>query len=243
MIVFVAITLYLQFMLKDASNAALRASCQNNMKQLGLMLQIFGRDNRSHAFPQLSAKPGRLAVLNQSPEYGPSYTFLGNLESRNIVYCDALPRNEQPVRPEKSADAQALLDNSSYFYLGYAVSNDDEVQAFADAYKNRVKKGLPFSEDLEISPGTDTGGENLIYRLKEGVERFYITDINNPQADAIAQSKIPTLIERLGHHHNPEGGNVLFMDGHVEFIQYPGPWPMTEKTMRILQSLEAMREK
>jgi prepilin-type processing-associated H-X9-DG protein len=26
--------------------------------------------------------------------------------------------------------------------------------------------------------------------------------------------------------HVPGGGNVLFMDGHVEFIKYPGDFPI-----------------
>lgn len=30
------------------------------------------------------------------------------------------------------------------------------------------------------------------------------------------------------------GGNVLFMDGHVEFMAYPGTFPMTEEAMAIL---------
>ena len=27
--------------------------------------------------------------------------------------------------------------------------------------------------------------------------------------------------------HTPSGSNVLYMDGHVEFIRYPGEWPLT----------------
>ena len=27
--------------------------------------------------------------------------------------------------------------------------------------------------------------------------------------------------------HIPGGSNVLFMDGHVEFVKYPGKFPMT----------------
>jgi len=38
----------------------------------------------------------------------------------------------------------------------------------------------------------------------------------------------------------PAGGNVLFMDGHVEFMRYPGKWPMTEETVEILESLDAL---
>jgi len=68
-----------------------------------------------------------------------------------------------------------------------------------------------------------------IYRLKEGVERFMITDINNPAGSAVAQSSLaimwdwiaPNNYELHLYNHIPGGCNVLFMDGHVEFVKYP----------------------
>jgi prepilin-type processing-associated H-X9-DG protein len=73
--------------------------------------------------------------------------------------------------------------------------------------------------------------------MREGVDRFFITDISNPAATALAQSQIPVLIERIGNH-EPEGGHVLFMDGHVEYIEFPGKFPMTKAFIEGLQSLE-----
>lgn len=79
-----------------------------------------------------------------------------------------------------------------------------------------------------------TPGGNMIFRLKEGVERFLITDINNPAGSAQGQSNIfymadfvsqiefdadPT--EGLKFNHLPGGANMLFLDGHVEFVKYP----------------------
>ncbi len=89
-------------------------------------------------------------------------------------------------------------------------------------------------------------------RMREGVERFFITDINNPAAGAASQSTIavmfdawstgaygdvapgpPGVYERareglLSFNHVPGGSNVLFMDGHVRFIrldeEYPIQW-------------------
>jgi prepilin-type N-terminal cleavage/methylation domain-containing protein/prepilin-type processing-associated H-X9-DG protein len=86
-------------------------------------------------------------------------------------------------------------------------------------------------------PGYSCGWANptTIYRLREGIERFFITDINNPAATAVAQSELPVLWDKVvGHlqwggggkfNHIPGGGNVLYADGHVEFIRYPGEWP------------------
>ncbi len=75
------------------------------------------------------------------------------------------------------------------------------------------------------------GGSNTIYRMREGIERFMITDINNPGASAMAQSDLAMVYDSVGttvaeFSHVPGGANVAFMDGHVEFIKYPGKYPV-----------------
>ena len=40
----------------------------------------------------------------------------------------------------------------------------------------------------------------LAYRLREGIERFFITDINNPAAGAKAQSSIPVMFDNWTLH-------------------------------------------
>lgn len=70
------------------------------------------------------------------------------------------------------------------------------------------------------------GSGNIIYRLREGIERFLITDINNPAASARAQSDTFIMIDAVStsvedFNHLPGGSNILFMDGHVEFQRYP----------------------
>ena len=90
--------------------------------------------------------------------------------------------------------------------------------------------------------GSDGRPGTTLYRLSEGVERFFITDINNPGASASAQSEVAIMWDVIsgqppapgyagGHpaleasalmfNHVPGGGNVLFLDGHVEFMRYP----------------------
>ena len=99
--------------------------------------------------------------------------------------------------------------------------------------------GLGFTTDETGAPLPDT------YRkLREGVERFLITDVNNPAASAVGQSAIPTMMDAWGmtdhgnealgegsgwgnytpdtlvFNHIPGGSNVLYMDGHVEYCGY-----------------------
>jgi prepilin-type N-terminal cleavage/methylation domain-containing protein len=77
------------------------------------------------------------------------------------------------------------------------------------------------------------GGGETIYRLREGIERFMITDINNPAGSAMAQSELAIMhdltitgegnfeTQELFFNHVPGGGNVLSVDGQVEFQRYP----------------------
>jgi prepilin-type processing-associated H-X9-DG protein len=84
-------------------------------------------------------------------------------------------------------------------------------------------------------------------RLKEGIERFFITDINNPAAAAKAASTLPCMMDAWGaptdwggavfgpqqenmvaiFNHVPGGSNVLYLDGHVEFLRYGSKFPVS----------------
>ena len=70
--------------------------------------------------------------------------------------------------------------------------------------------------------------ERPLYRLREGIERFFITDINSHTGEA--STKLPVMYDLVSvtvepFNHAPAGANVLFLDGHVEFLKYPGPFP------------------
>ncbi|MBI2434745.1 MAG: hypothetical protein HYV26_17965 [Candidatus Hydrogenedentes bacterium] len=92
-------------------------------------------------------------------------------------------------------------------------------------------------------------GPDTVYHLREGVERFLITDINNASSSAEGQSALPVMIDAWGvtkklsstvddstvgaisvFNHVPGGANVLYMDGHVNFLKYTpggGEFPVT----------------
>jgi prepilin-type processing-associated H-X9-DG protein len=80
--------------------------------------------------------------------------------------------------------------------------------------------------------GAGNGGSNSLYNLREGIERFLITDINNPGSSAQAQSDVWIMADVVSakaseFNHIPGGSNVLYMDGHVEFVRYPGEAPVS----------------
>jgi prepilin-type N-terminal cleavage/methylation domain-containing protein/prepilin-type processing-associated H-X9-DG protein len=73
------------------------------------------------------------------------------------------------------------------------------------------------------------GGSANIHRLREGIERFLITDINNPAASAKAQGQVPVMWDQISSNehfsHTPSGCNVLHLDGHAAWSRYPGQFP------------------
>ena len=82
-------------------------------------------------------------------------------------------------------------------------------------------------EDRGVSTGLGNGGVgDTVYRLREGIERFLITDINNPGASAEAQSTVWVMADGVSKdistfNHVPGGCNVLYLDGHVDWNRYP----------------------
>ena len=84
-------------------------------------------------------------------------------------------------------------------------------------------------KDVKVPVGFGNGGfggtSETVYRLREGIERFLITDINNPAASAQAQSTVYIMFDMIStnpadFNHVPGGSNILYMDGHVAFMRY-----------------------
>lgn len=214
-----------------------RPSCANHVKQLGLVCKMFANENDG-LYPELSSRPGFLSMMKMTEGYcGPIIPEY--LSDPSVLFCPTSERWKSQEGKFVGAE-QELLDSSSYVYLGYAIRNEDELETFYECYRERVAAGLPFNEDLSTPAGRGSGGGDRLLRLREGVEKIYVTDSANPAAITVAQSDIPFLIERLGNH-EPPGVNVLYIDGHVEFIRYPGKWPATPKTFEIIAAIESLR--
>ncbi|MBX3179922.1 MAG: hypothetical protein KF886_21435 [Candidatus Hydrogenedentes bacterium] len=109
-----------------------------------------------------------------------------------------------------------LINTLVPLYIDFSSApNQQKLEAF-----NQFTK-----ENISVPAGTGTAGGNTIMRLREGIERFLITDINNAGASAQAQSEIFVMWDRLGrqvadYNHVPGGANILFMDGHAEFVKF-----------------------
>ncbi len=103
-----------------------------------------------------------------------------------------------------------------------------------------VQNAPSFNMDDDGSPLPQT-----YHFLKDGIERFFVTDINNPAAGAMSQSELPVMWDAWANgnnwhgdqggiarfNHVPGGSNVLYFDGHVEFVKYNEKFPIASPTM------------
>ena len=203
------------------SEAVRRADCQNDLKTLDLVMKRFASKSAGSHYPELDPRPGRFM-------FDPDEVWQTYLTDASIMLCRSHPN----FRRLSKLPATEQIDDHVYIYLGYAVTNMEEARAFAEAYQRQLDDGGDFSDDLTVSPGTGNAGGDVIYRLHEDIEAQV----------GLCQDEIPVMIERFDvegfGHHVPGGGNVLYMDGHVEFIRYPGQFPMIREFIELIESLE-----
>ncbi len=190
--------------------------CSLNLLRMRRILDAFSLGSPGGVYPRLSDEPGQL--MFREDEVYPDY-----LVDKRILVCPA--QAEPPDDPP--------IDDQYYVYLGYAVMNDADVLAFADAYTAELAAGGDFSGDL---PGPVSYGDTL-FRMRDGIGGWVTQDINDPSGIANPEATIPVMFDWPGNHQQGWGGNVLFADGRREFRRYPSEFPMTETTITALAAL------
>jgi len=156
-----------------------------------------------------------------------SYIYFGHLLTADLVYGTRDANDPNIPVDVFEAAAQGYVDAElgvAFDGFGRAVNTANTPEGVAQAFA--VVDADVCASDYAESFTT------VVYRLREGVERFLITDINDAAASAKAQSGIPVLFDRLSlqvesYNHVPGGSNVLFFDGHVAFLRYPGAFPVS----------------
>ena len=235
--------------LARAREAARRSSCQNNLKQMGVVFKMYANESKGQKWPP------KTVALSFAPE--PATLYPEYLSDVNVLICPSDPQGKSMLDANgdpatKWVDDTGQLDlarlaqygDASYGYFGFAIGSNEWMQGWADPVDIQMAMIPVFTNpDQDFELDHPVLGTLEVYRLREGIERFFITDINNPAASAMAQSELAAMFDVMNlraadFNHVPGGANVLFMDGHVEFIAYPSDrFPVTEEFATLASAL------
>ena len=169
-------------------------------------------------------------------------------------------------RPRTASGTRFIVVNCDYSYLNRMIKAE-WVEDFLDNCDLAMQLQSGESDDINVAYGVNTlakdradqvpcrlptyaaGGTVNVMMLREGIERFLITDINNAGGAASAQSQLVVMWDSskvaggysqqkgvVMFNHVPGGANTLYMDGHVEFVKYPAEhsqmtWHMTRTSL------------
>jgi prepilin-type N-terminal cleavage/methylation domain-containing protein/prepilin-type processing-associated H-X9-DG protein len=273
--------------LARARESARRSSCQNNLKQFGLVFKMYANESPGAKFPPMSPYANPIgAAIFASPD--PDAVYPEYLTDMAVARCPSDSGSDSSGQmvdgrlpdgaiEDHLASAMASVDlisqryfraaslGRSYWYHGFAMRNVAEFYGIWNGTGLSPSSGqivlvgvtpmtMPvfnkvLDNDIRLTgklpwtsiQGTGFGGGESVMRLREGIERFAITDINNPAASALAQSEMVIMFDTFGNteasnmtagsvifNHIPGGSNVLYMDGHSTFLRYNSAFPIID---------------
>jgi prepilin-type N-terminal cleavage/methylation domain-containing protein len=179
--------------LSRAREAANRAACQNNLKQMGIVFKMYAGENRGK-FPQMKVFNCFGEILPGATIFAPEAVYPEYLNDFEVLVCPSAPSGstalelwdegrthsslweESPFSRNGQVEPCEVFEHP-YVYLGWAIENAlTDTPTETDALQFNIEALL---EEIEVDPstvdrdwsafpGTGNGGSDRIARLRKG---------------------------------------------------------------------------
>lgn len=180
--------------MKKAAHSNARNVCANNLKQIGLVLKMYANESPGEKYPPVSRVRNNWIIDVHSiyPKY---------INDLSILIDPASPfayENTFRSRPSGELDPDCV-SGLFYNYTGYLLTGDAQAVALLSTYESMdTLEFRSLDHSLNIPVWKKSFGNSGL---------------------AVMWDRVPLVDSELSHH-APKGGNVLILDGHVEFVEY-----------------------
>jgi prepilin-type N-terminal cleavage/methylation domain-containing protein/prepilin-type processing-associated H-X9-DG protein len=205
--------------LSKAKSKAVRIKCNSNIRQLGIAITMYADDFKGK-FPDCSGAFWSWDLPAQAAN-----AFVKNGGRRNILYCPAFSKQNNDELWGFDSTGKGEIAASSvtgYRVIGYALAFKGSGRVRATnitesinpaAWKvNGVDVNPPATDRVLVADATLSIGVDEINRQKNQYTKIttggYSDKVNGHQTAHLAGK-------------NPEGGNLLYLDGHASWVQFP----------------------
>lgn len=236
--------------------------CRSHLENIGAGLQKYTNANDG-IFPPLQFEEN-IPFFELGSVYPRYITDFKNFRCPSISSSATTLLGE--AQKYKADDSAKDYRVGGYWYMGYAIPSDasakqlmmllfstKETRTFTDNLEFpkvvdlsrwplktmfRLRHGVETEIENEAKANTKalSRGESLLDRKLTSSEKMKLMTPRRRGYHSISPSDIPVVIENPTNH--GDGGHVLFMDGSVRFMEYPGEFPMSEFLIDGLQKVE-----
>lgn len=241
--------------------------CEENIYHLRLLPKMFANKNKGK-WPKLDPRFGYFSpdadqIVSIHDKILP--TSRGDI-CNSFVSPARFPESSTPLYG--TTDHKTLVTDDSYWYFPYPIRNEALGLEYIKAYKAiypteqkfywwklellsgriRLEQDDIIRGRLRFYLGTKVELVENVYGVEKANPR-YIPDYDSQEefwkASAADRRSYPgvVFVERPSIHGS--GGHVAYHDGflpRVEFVKYPGKFPMTKKFIAALESLDELKK-
>jgi RNA polymerase sigma factor (sigma-70 family) len=216
------ITIILLPTVSRSMEAARLAAASENLKAIGEALLAYSAQSEGNRLPPMVSDVAGVWVPDLRVLYprfikDPAQLVRPSLNDPELLGAMRTALNANPPDYVKAHDLMAR----SYVYTGYVLLDESALSAFKSAVESAEKPNL--ESDIDTA-------DRMLRRLKRDVEYFFVENRSDPLAAANTRATIPIMFETAESTvfgRDPDGANVLYLDGHVDYVRFGSQFPVT----------------